>query len=154
VAAGELQQRAGQAERRRVELKQLVLEKEPEVARHLVVTGTAGVEPLACSGRAAGEPVFDGGMYVLVTLIELQPALRDGAQHLTQPPAHPGVLRRADQPRRAQPFNMPQASQHVPLEQPSVPHPVLAGGVLQHSLIEIGGSPQGSDSSHPQFPER
>ena len=70
----EIDQGTGQRQCSGVDLEQLILEEEPEIASHLIVAGPAGVQPLAGAGSPAGEPVLDRGMHVLVPVVEFEAA--------------------------------------------------------------------------------
>ncbi len=56
---GEGDEDVGQVQGGGVELEQAILEEESEIAGNLVVARAAGVQPLAHSGQAAGEPLLD-----------------------------------------------------------------------------------------------
>ena len=92
MAGGEPEQRLDQRERRRVELEQAVLEIQPEVRRDLVVAGAAGVQPLPAAGDAAGEPVLDRGVDVLLRWTDGEPAGVYRRQGPSQSPAQPLVV--------------------------------------------------------------
>jgi hypothetical protein len=55
-----------------VDVEQLVFEIQPQIAGHLIVAGPAGVEPLTSAGSAAGQPVLDRCVDILVAMIQSQ----------------------------------------------------------------------------------
>ena len=75
-------------------------------------------------------------------MVELQPPPGRGVEYLPQSAAHVGVLRGRDQACRSQPLDVTQAAQHIPGHQPSIPDPVVAGGVLEQPLIRGAGAPE------------
>ena len=135
--------------------EQSILEQEPEVAGDLIVPGAAGVEPLAQSGQAPGEPILDRRMHILVGRAEPEPALLHGDQRPAESASEPGVLARAQEAGGAESLHVAQAAEHVPAQQPGVPGSVLAGGGLEKPLVRrCPGAPQRGGGGHAQSPPR
>ena len=138
---GKAEQGAGHVESGIVERKQGVLEQEPEIAGHLVVARSPGVQALSRAGILDGEPLLDGGMHVLLPPVQLQLTVGDGAESPAQASPDTVVFRRGKQPGGAQALDVAEASEHVPTQQSRVPDPVVPRGVLEHLLVE-GAEPQ------------
>ena len=87
-------------------------------------------------GQPAGEPRLDGGVHVLVLGRRRGAGRRRPRRARAQPAPQPGVVGAGDQPRRPKPLDVAEAPEHVPPEQPGIPRPVVADGVLEHARVE------------------
>jgi hypothetical protein len=138
----EAHKRASQTGGSRVEIEQLVLEIEPEVAGDLIVPGAAGVQPLAGSGSSAGQPVLDRRVHVLVAMIQRQTAARRRCEHLAESAADLRILGGRDEARGPEPLDVAEATEHIPGEEARIPGAVIAGRVFEESLVGRGRAPE------------
>src|SRR5439155_22251492 len=91
VARRKVEQRLGQCERPLLKRPEGVLEEEPEIAGDLIVSRAAGVQALAEARQAAGQPLLDRGVDVLVTASDGEAPGVYGSQRLPETSAEPPV---------------------------------------------------------------
>src|ERR671910_510177 len=100
------------------------------------------MQPLARSRSATGQPVLHRRVHVLVTMVQRQRASRGRHVHLSERAAHFGVLGRRDEPGGPQSLYMPEAAQHVPGKEASIPGAIVSSGVLEETLVRCGRAPE------------
>jgi hypothetical protein len=138
VLRGKGEQRVCKVQRGRVEREHPILEIEPEVAGDLIVARPAGVQPLAQSRQPPGEPLFHGGVHVLLVPAQLQASAVHRRQRTSQLPTEARVLPDAEQAGGAQSLDVTQAAEHVPAQQSCIPRTVVSRGVVQQPPVEPG----------------
>ncbi len=128
-----------------VQLQQLVLQVEPEVARHLVVARPTGMQLLADDSVPPGDPVLHGAVRVLMDEIDHEHSCLDLPERAAERCPELPVRVRRQELRCAQSFHVSQAPVHVPGKEAHVPEPVLANRVVEHQAIRVvGGRPERS----------
>jgi len=129
-----------------LQIQQVVFEIEPQIARHLVVAGPAGMHPGAIGAEAPSQPVLHGGMDILMPRFDDERLLGCGPQRLPQPAPQATMFPRAQEPCRAETLDVTETSEDVPPQQPGVPQWVISHGVGQHLAVESRGValPEGS----------
>ncbi len=129
------EQRPNELQRQRVQVEQPVLEEKPHVDRHLVVARPTRVNPFAGAAHPLGDPRLDGRMGVFMLFPDGQLAVADGFERLAQRRFDLVPVGARNQLRSQEPFDVAQAADHIPLQQHTVPMPIVADGVGEHQFI-------------------
>ena len=106
---------------------------------------------VAFAGRsnASREPQLHRRMGVFMLRPDDQPAAGHRAKRRPEALAQPDVIPAGDQSRGPQAFDMAQTAQDVPRKQAAVPLPIVADGIDQHEVIEVGGG--GPEGAHARY---
>src|SRR6478609_9665206 len=86
-----------------------------------------------------GEPELDRGMYVFVVAADGKLLLVGGLERRAEGAHEAAALRLGER----QPFDMPEAAEDIPPDQPRIDRPIIGDGVGQHLGIHLPpGTPQ------------